>query len=200
MSLLIHSHPCLCQGKGFPISRLLDVKPHFPLSSLKIQHASQLIYEVRSIFFFPFIFPYLHHFCRAQRNKSDSSVHWWSQQPRGGSAWGAVLPSKVTLSGTTDGSWRHKCVLTLYKSLDSSWGSGSSQKELMTDLEVGPKHDPVIVDDPLCCSGLPIYTRKETLLIFVPLYLQKIKWSGRVRMCGMSRHTALFVGMADRLN
>lgn len=151
-------------------------------------------------FFSPFIFPYLHHFCRAQRNKSDSSVHWWSQQPRGGSAWGAVLPSKVTLSGTTDGSWRHKCVLTLYKSLDSSWGSGSSQKELMTDLEVGPKHDPVIVDDPLCCSGLPIYTRKETLLIFIPLYLQKIKWSGRVRMCGMSRHTALFVGMADRLN
>lgn len=70
----------------------------------------------------------------------------------------------------------------------------------MANLRVGPKHDPMIVDDPLCCSGLPIYTRKESPLIFIPLYLQKIKWSGRVRMQGMGRHTALFVVMADRLN
>lgn len=151
LSLLIHSHPCLCQGNGSPLSVLLYVKPHLPSVLSEIQHATQLICSEEQLIFF-FIFHYLHQFCRAQRNKSDSSLHWWSQQPRGGFAWGAVLPSKVTLSNTADWSQRrHKYVLTLCKSLDSSQGSGWSQKEPMADLGVGAKHDPMIVDDPLCC-------------------------------------------------
>lgn len=181
MSLLIHSHPCLCQGKGCPLSMPLYVKPPTPLCPLWNTTCNSVdkCSEEELIFFF--IFPYFHHFCRAERNKSDSSVHWWSQQPRGGSAWGAVLPSKVTLSNSADWSRRHECVLTLCKSLNSSWGSGSSQKELMADLGVGPKHDPMIVDDPLSCSTC-LYILGKQLLIFIPLYLQKINWSGRVRM------------------
>lgn len=71
----------------------------------------------------------------------------------------------------------------------------------MADLRVGPRHKLMVADDPLCCSKLSRYIRKETLLIFIPLYLKKNKtaWQ-RVSMQGMGRHTASFVGMADRLN
>lgn len=74
----------------------------------------------------------------------------------------------------------------------------------MADLGVGPKQELMVADDPLCCSKLSRYPRKETLLIFIPLYLKKkinnkTAWQ-RVSMQGMGRHTASFVGMADRLN
>lgn len=70
----------------------------------------------------------------------------------------------------------------------------------MADLRVGQRHELMVADDPLCCSKLSRYTRKETLLIFI-LYFKKNKtaWQ-RVSMQGMGRHTASFVGMADRLN
>jgi len=58
----------------------------------------------------------------------------------------------------------------------------------MADLGVGPRHDLMVADNPLCCSKLSIYTRKETLLetllICFPLYLKKkIEQPGRESAC-----------------
>lgn len=71
----------------------------------------------------------------------------------------------------------------------------------MADLGVEPKHDLMVADDPLYYSKFSIYNMKETLLIFIPLYLKenRMAWQ-RVSMQGMGRHTASFVGMAKRLN
>lgn len=58
LSLLIHSHPCLCQGNGSPLSVLLYVKPHLPSVLSEIQHATQLIRSEEQLIFFLY-FPLL---------------------------------------------------------------------------------------------------------------------------------------------
>ena len=74
--LLVHSHPCPCQENRSPLSMLLYVKPHLPSVLCAIHHVTQLIRSEEQFIFFFFIFPSLHYFCRAKRNrnKSDSSV------------------------------------------------------------------------------------------------------------------------------
>jgi len=74
----------------------------------------------------------------------------------------------------------------------------------MAGLGLGLEHELMVADDPLKLQQVSIYTRKETLLVFILLHLKKKKkdktaWQ-RVNMQGMGRHTASFVGMADRLN
>lgn len=72
----------------------------------------------------------------------------------------------------------------------------------MAGLGLGPKHELMVADEPLKLQWVSIYTREETLLVFILLHLKKkdkTVWQ-KVNMQGMGRHTASFVGMADRLN
>lgn len=75
----------------------------------------------------------------------------------------------------------------------------------MAGLGLGPKHELMVADEPLKLQRVCIYTRKETLFVFILLHFKKKNekdktvWQ-RVNMQGMGRHTASFVGMADRLN